>query len=1094
MAIFKMRSNRKNQEKKKQWLWAEDTHPDNINDSHISKAFFLELRKCKPLSNHRACSSNPFCLSTLGEQHWLQNKVSLLEDLELKYRETKAFCGLKNLGATCYINSLLQLWFHNINIRNAILNWNPMEDETEILHNPTLSIENGYEPVTCVGQLQLIFALMQFGKQKTINPEAFILSLKIDTSIEQDAEEFSNLLLTTLEKKFEKQTNSSVREMVKNNFRGEYQSVITCLTCKTESKSCSTFRDLSLNIEGQQTLNNSLKDYLKEEVLAGDDQYYCNKCKGKQNAVRQMCLTALPSVLNFQLMRFVYDRESMQKTKLNTMIKFPQTLDMAQYLNLPKKQNATSRKNYKYNLYAVLIHKGSSANCGHYVAQIKENTTQQWYQFNDDQVDKLTIKGLNLCTNDELKKFKSMKNIKNPNKEFQSTDAYMLVYIKDLQAKKTKTKSIVCKLSPRLTQLVNTCNHNFENKILDCNRSKIFVEQMLNLINEIKNGYKNENFDIISLEWLKYLLKVNPNEIVKKIDNNTILCKHNLLDPDKVHQAKYIGSDLADKLYDMFQGGPRLKLMSSLCKVCVRNKCALLYTKTLTIKQNESITTILRNWSQTNHTNSEDSETSYWVSNETIKCWQRKYFESFQTFLNTNDVLPNTTLPINYETLSEPGSSLCKKIIVNEDIKQKNGNMTINAENIIKLECNNNTYGESNTEVESKDNVFPYEESFNEIYNNYCYCYFQNIEHMQWKFNNDIMCRHGNMSIGEHSKILVPKKVIDLFQIYFPKASLFDKTTVPCYMCRSVHIRLLLCKYTHLSLAKLENYFLNDLLWNNNRNVFSKEPSPYACISAEFLETFRTFVRSPLEVPIPKCIMNEVLLCNDHKKLIYHPTMSLIPTQYEYNKLVLITKKEWKWLIHCYAADYGIFVYFDAQRKFTISKPEICETCRQKKLLEDKMNKLEYSNIEIFIEVDNIDDQNGNCLKKFKRDTTVSANSAYGSNIASTSMNNNNKISRNEFRRSKRKRKPKVESVMISLNDTVFDLKLKIMKVFNVLPINQCLKTIEGVELQNNKATMRDFNILPQSVILAQFNEEKIHKSEVATEQETGFKGTELMH
>lgn len=78
---------------------------------------------------------------------------------------------------------------------------------------------------------------------------------------------------------------------------------------------------------------------------------------------------------------------------------------------------------------------------------------------------------------------------------------------------------------------------------------------------------------------------MNPNETVKKIDNNAILCKHKLLDPDKVSSVKYIVSDLADKLYGIFQGGPKLKLMLSLCKECVRNKCALIYIKYLTLKQ-----------------------------------------------------------------------------------------------------------------------------------------------------------------------------------------------------------------------------------------------------------------------------------------------------------------------------------------------------------------------------------------------------------------------------------------------------------------------------------------------------------------------------
>ncbi len=116
-----------------------------------------------------------------------------------------------------------------------------------------------------------------------------------------------------------------------------------------------------------------MDDLLKPEMMHDDNQYYCSNCAQKRDATRKTRLTELPPVLNLQLLRFVYDRSSGYKKKLSTKIKFTEVLDLTKYTKDSDKEKSL------YHLGAILMHVGKTCTSGHYMAQIKNFHTSEWY-------------------------------------------------------------------------------------------------------------------------------------------------------------------------------------------------------------------------------------------------------------------------------------------------------------------------------------------------------------------------------------------------------------------------------------------------------------------------------------------------------------------------------------------------------------------------------------------------------------------------------------------------------------------------------------------------------------------------------------------
>ncbi|XP_050759471.1 ubiquitin carboxyl-terminal hydrolase 8 isoform X2 [Gymnogyps californianus] len=318
-----------------------------------------------------------------------------------------ALTGLRNLGNTCYMNSILQCLCnapHLADYFNRNLYQDDINRSNFLGHKGEVAEEFG-----------VIMKALWTGQYKYISPKDFKITIgKINDQFagysQQDSQELLLFLMDGLHEDLNKADNRK-RYKEENNdhlddfraaelawhkhkqlnesiivalFQGQFKSTVQCLTCHKKSRTFEAFMYLSLPLASTSkcTLQECLRLFSKEEKLTDNNRFYCSHCKTRRDSLKKIEIWKLPPVLLVHLKRFSYDGR--WKQKLQTSVDFPlETLDLAQYVIGPK--NNLKR----YNLFSVSNHYGG-LDGGHYTAYCKNASKQRWFKFDDHEVSEIS--------------------------------------------------------------------------------------------------------------------------------------------------------------------------------------------------------------------------------------------------------------------------------------------------------------------------------------------------------------------------------------------------------------------------------------------------------------------------------------------------------------------------------------------------------------------------------------------------------------------------------------------------------------------------------------------------------------------------------
>ncbi|KAJ6623503.1 hypothetical protein B0H10DRAFT_2010118 [Mycena sp. CBHHK59/15] len=838
----------------------------------------------------RNCKINPNCLNYLGQNKWEDEEdaremfmkvANLGNNPAQDVRDEGLPVGLKNLGATCYANASLQVWFRDMAFRSGVYNCQPTEESADKFKDSPIF------------QLQVTFAALQESTQSVFNPTKLVESLELRTTEQQDAQEFSKLFMSHLDAEFKKQSSPSLQSLITDQFQGKQIYGTICTQCASISRRESDFLEIEINFTNNARLEDSIAALLQKETLSGDNQYLCSACDSLQDAARYTELASLPPVLHFSLLRFVYDVSTMERKKSKYTISFPTILNMTRFLGSASDRNSASFKNSESNTYelrGVLLHKGKSAYHGHYEAQVFDASKHSWFQFNDEIVTKIkklgdkntgsidgdkgsakeTIIDVEAEEEKPLASHSRSKQRENARKRrrvddsddetgpspdpsksiprpaahessrISSKDAYMLIYAR----KEPCMPSQVPIPPPRALDVVDALNtaHGMacesfseKEKLADARFTEL-RRKVLDIYRTWSVGPNEKNYAIVSQQalesWMeKYAIKaalqmdIHPEP--QSISIKDVLCSHNLYDYSNAGNMKRISLEAYNKIVSETHCNFHPSLTSAdICRVCVEEA----FLERVYQKQHPTLVAEFDAvW------NAELELGSYWISKAWLKDW--KLLKPKMHVFALGDPAPD----------SEP-------------------------------------------------------------------------------FASHVQCEHGGLSLNQTQRCQISIRAFALLRSLYPSWEPMSGDMEACLVCDGLinmgkEDRLEVRRRAEDEKAKLKNMYDHALDGGTSllRDV------PCAFVPVAFVRAWRQWLNQPTEMIRPDSIDNWPFICQ-HEMLIFDPNC---PADFE-DSLVLIQRSDWDELEELYAGGPLISVRKSDDTHY-VHEVAVCTGCRHER-------------------------------------------------------------------------------------------------------------------------------------------------------------------